>query len=457
MYYEAWRILHILAISNLERRYKTLSTKGRWRQYKLLKESKRFNTFLLHTEIFDKESFYKKNHQQFIIKPCFGSNKIRVLLTSSNPEQYIVYNGEQFVTFHDKEDVFHYLSNICTKERYYILQDYSFLNQSIEDVQEILITAHRNTSSNKWDIVDIVGKRGLLTHKERKFLRKKVFDRAIEMINYLAEYQQDCSTIVVEIGLYKRKWWVQDIYFHFSISKWNQYQILSQNNELNIYLPPTQIATSHTFKQSMEQYKQVMLKPCNGQRGKGIIQISKLDEDMFEIHQETEKYTIQGMENTIRFLSNYFNNTNYIVQSRVNLGKINDAIFDVRVMVQRENLESEWRITAKVVKIAATNFIVTNVAKSVILLEEALPMSNIIDDFDDLMTGIDEVSLSATFCLSNQYTNLMNIGLDIGIDEQGLIWVIEANLKPDFALFKRLKDQWIYDMVAKKENEKENK
>ena len=428
---------------------KTMSTKGRWNQYKLLKESKRFKTFLLHTEIFNKESFYKKNHQQLIIKPSFGSNKIRVVLTSTNPEQYNVYNGEQLVVFQNKTDVFHYLSNICTKEKYYILQDFSFLNRSIEDVQEILITAHRNTSSNHWDTVDIVKKNGLLTQKERRFLRKKVIDRVIEMINYLTEHQQNCSTIVVEIGLYKRKWWVQDIFFHFSISKWSQYQILSHNNELSFYLPPTQIATSYTFLQFIEQYKQVMLKPCNGQQGKGILQISLLNEDMFEIHHETEKYRVKGIENTIQYLTNYFNNANYVVQARVDLGKIDDAIFDIRVMVQRENVESEWRITAKVVKIAVTNFIVTNVAKTVMLLEEALPTSNITGDFNDLMTTIDEISLSSAYCLSNQYSDLMNIGMDIAIDEQRNIWIIEANFKPDLALFKRLKDPGIYDKVAK--------
>lgn len=332
MYYEAWRILHILAISNLERRYKTMSTKGRWSQYKLLKENKKLKTFLLHTEIFNKESFYKKNYEQLIIKPCFGSNKIRVVLTSANPELYNVYNEEQLVTFQNKADVFNYLSNNCIKEKYYILQDISFLKQSVKDIHEILITAHRNSSLNNWEIVGIVKKNGILTWKERRFLRKKVIDRAIEMINYLTEHQQNCSTIVVEIGLYKRKWWVQDIYFHFSISKWNQYQILSQHNKLSIYLPPTQIATSYTFLQFIEQYKQVMMKPCNGQRGKGILQISLLDEDIYEIHQETEKYTIKGKENTIRVLSSYFNNAYYVVQARINLGKINDAIFDVRVM-----------------------------------------------------------------------------------------------------------------------------
>ena len=100
-----------------------------------------------------------------------------------------------------------------------------------------------------------------------------------------------------------------------------------------------------------------MLKPCLGQWGIGIVQVSWVQEDVFEVHNERKKQIIVGRVALIDFLqTNYLSKESYIVQEKIPLATINNRFFDARIMVQRAD-QSEWEVTAKVAKISEKNIL----------------------------------------------------------------------------------------------------
>ncbi|WP_166462489.1 YheC/YheD family protein [Psychrobacillus vulpis] len=428
-------------------------TRGRWSYYQILAENKEINPYVVHTELFNEHSFYQNLHQHLVIRPCFGLDEIRVFLIEGDKKQYKVKNGSFSTTFTNKTDVFHYLDNACKKEKYYILQDLSFLNNRNEETVELFVTMHRDQFFN-WSVTAVLEKKDMLGHREIDIIKQKLYKSAIQIVLSLEKHYLKCSTIVLDIGLLKEKWYIQDIILHFSKSKWSQYQILSLVDELAAYLPNTQLATSHTLLQFIRKYKQVMLKPCFGQWGIGIVQVSWVQGDVFEVHNEQKKRTIEGRMDLIDYLqTSYLSQKSYIVQEKIHLATIEDCIFDARVMVQRENSESDWEVTAKVARISTNNYIVTNVAKSIILLEQAIQKSIINRSNQKLLSKIDEICMSGTSYLGKYYQCITRIGLDIGIAKNGGIWIFEANLVPDVSLFKMLEDQSIYEKIIKKKKE----
>lgn len=140
-------------------------TRGRWSQYQILNANEKIKSYVVHTELINKHNFHQNLHQHLVIRPCFGSTEISVILMGGDKKQYKVQNGSFWTTFTRKTDVFNYLDNVCTQEKYYILQDFSFLNNRNEEAVELFITMHRDQFFN-WSVTAVLEKKGLLKQKE---------------------------------------------------------------------------------------------------------------------------------------------------------------------------------------------------------------------------------------------------------------------------------------------------
>ncbi|HEY2420270.1 MAG TPA: YheC/YheD family protein [Neobacillus sp.] len=426
------------------------NARGRWSQYQILSINEIVKPYLLKTVLYNKHSFFQNSHRHLSFRPCYGQHEIKISEVIGVEEQYKVQDGNTTTLFCGKTEVFHYLNQVCKPNHFYILQDTDFLYSINGQMTELFVTVQRDLHS-LWHVTDIFDKNGLPNHKIMKVTRRKIYEVAIETASCLVEDEPECPTVVLDMGLINEQLWINDIELHFSKSKWSQYQILSSIKNLSSYLPKTQLATPNTFYRFIKKYKQVMLKPCAGQWGIGVVQVSMLKGDVFEVHNESTIMIINGKQELINFLqTHYLSKESYIVQKRVKLATIGDSVFDARVMVQREDSDSEWEITTKVAKIAAKNFIITNVAKSILLLEEALEKSTIKKRVKKSLKKIDKACMIGALCIGNYYLDVTRIGFDVGIGKGGNIWILEANLVPDVNLFKRLEDKSIYEKIIKK-------
>jgi YheC/D like ATP-grasp len=229
-----------------------------------------------------------------------------------------------------------------------------------------------------------------------------------------------------------------------SVGKWTKHKLMSKDERLSSYLPDTQYLTRSSLNLMLDKYNQIMVKPCFGYQGIGIIQISFLSDADFELHIGHRKIIINGKENIYDYLKeNHFprKRQRYIVQQRIPLATINNNPFDIRVMVQRKKKSLEWVVTGKLAKVAANNFVVTNAAKAILSVENALEKSLVSNEkIKDIVAELEEVSLLIAQQLKNSYTKKRVYGIDLGIDTQGKVWIIEANLTPAVSMFTLLND-----------------
>lgn len=234
-----------------------------------------------------------------------------------------------------------------------------------------------------------------------------------------------------------------------SKSKWSKYNLMLQDKELVAHLPETQLFTEDMLWQFLDKYNQVIVKPSRGSKGFGVIQVTSLGNDQYEIHAENSKKTIKGRKETYEYLiGQCFKKKRYIVQQKIALATINGCPIDLRVMVQRKKGSLEWVVTGKLVKVANRGFIVTNLAKAILSVEQAFPMSSIKDySLDSLVTKIDQISIKTSEELMKSFPNQRTIGYDIGMDQNGKIWIIEANFSPMLSLFRRLEDREMYRRI----------
>ncbi len=234
-----------------------------------------------------------------------------------------------------------------------------------------------------------------------------------------------------------------------SVGKWTKHKILLKEVTLANYLPETQLLRKGTFHKLLSKYGEVIVKPCLSFHGKGVTQVTTVEDDNFSIHFGYKKKILKSAQEAYDFLreSYYSRRKKYIVQQKISLATINNCPFDIRVMVQRKKESNQWQVTGKLAKVAARGFIITNVAQAVLPVEEAIERSKLNFSTPELLAEIDQVSLLTANHLLKYYSTRRTIGLDIGIDINGKVWIIEANLKPDILMFKLLEDRSSYKMI----------
>ncbi|MFD0698837.1 YheC/YheD family protein [Paenibacillus sp. GCM10027628] len=234
-----------------------------------------------------------------------------------------------------------------------------------------------------------------------------------------------------------------------STSKWTKYKILNRSEILRTHLPQTVWLKQRSFHRMIDKYGQVIIKPTGSYGGKGVICIKRIAPQSYQIHDGPHKNTFADKVNLYAHLKKKIHR-NYIVQERISLATVNGRPFDLRVMVQRHS-NSPWQVTGKLAKIAGKGFIVTNIRMSsgkVVSVRQALKHSTLKNmSISELIARMDKVALASAEQLSLSYPSVRTMGVDMGLDIKGDIWIIEVNFVPMLGLFLKLKDKSIYRKI----------
>ncbi|MCJ8009855.1 YheC/YheD family protein [Lederbergia wuyishanensis] len=430
-------------------------SRGRLGQYKILNSEKSLRKHLLETEILSEKALYKllKKNKSVEIRPSFGPGEITI---SKENNTFTLHSQLNFIKQLTKEEIYQDLKSYTLNQKHFIIQPKKLSSRFFQNPFQYYVTVNRESADSDWNYISKTEKyNSVFGRFFYMYFLRKIEQLSLLTAKKLGESFPDCNTMVIEI-LYDLKGgiWIRDVIFHYSISKWNQKNTLSRVDALLPIIPKTDLLTKVTFYDYIKRYKQVILKPTDGQEGKGIVKITVLDDVTFEVHTGRKKIIKTSIEETYDYLqSHFFNKKYYLIQETLPLATINNCPFDIRVIVQKNH--ASWKVTGIVVKVVSKEFFITNVAEKILTLDEAISVSSISHiNTNSLKRKISEICISASRQLNKDKKNIKIIGFDIGLTNQGDIWIIEANFAPDLAMFYRLEDKTIYrNIYESKKNE----
>ncbi|SEM99662.1 YheC/D like ATP-grasp [Paenisporosarcina quisquiliarum] len=423
-------------------------SRGRLSQYKLLQKEKRLQKHLVQTVLFSRQELFSllDQYNTVVVKPSYGPGNIMISFVNN---KYQIKSTNKMITITNKEDMFEYINQYEIKQKYYIIQPL----QPARTPYQFFVTVHRKNSTSNWCVTSITkcSDSKILMKNTQQYFFEKYKGLSYIVANKLGKSFPTCNTIVVEVITDdKKNIGICEAILHFSISKWDQYQSLR-----GPLIPKTDLLTSSTFRGYVKRYNEVIIKPCNGQHGLGVVQIKRTQHQSYEIHSGISTITKPNIDETYKYAMDtiYTSNKDYIIQEKVQLATIDECSLDVRVITQK--YESGWNVTGKIVKLAGKGFIVTNAAQKLLTLEDAIQDSTILSKNSEAFhKKIDEVCLSAANQLDKKNIGLKIIGFDVGITDEGDIWIIEGNYVPDLTMFKEHKDQNVYMNILKINNRK---
>lgn len=231
--------------------------------------------------------------------------------------------------------------------------------------------------------------------------------------------------------------------------KLSKHRIMRLSSAVSQALPETHMMSLGAFWQMLGKYGKVIVKPSGSYGGRGVIQIIHNGKGKYEVHFENVVRHFNGKPALGSFIRGRAL-SGCIVQRRIALARVDGRPFDMRVMIQRKNLGAAWTVTGKLAKVAGKGFIVTNIKRShgrVITVESAIARAKLSASKASLLGKIDSIALQTANHLGQHYRGLRTIGLDMGIDRSGKVWIIEANFFPMLSLFNYLRDKTMYRRI----------
>jgi glutathione synthase/RimK-type ligase-like ATP-grasp enzyme len=219
------------------------------------------------------------------------------------------------------------------------------------------------------------------------------------------------------------------------LSKWDVYEKLMLEEKIHPFIPETRIFSKENLKDLIETYKMVFIKPIHGSQGRNIIKLIK-EEDQY-VFQSTsatldEIIKKQSLHEIFQQLKPLLRNRIYIIQQGITLITHQSRAMDFRALCHK-NQHHLWEVTSLVARISGEAQFVSNIARGG---KTTKPLTTLKPIFQKKMAKeiillMKELSVEAASIISSQSNGITGeLGIDIGVDQSGKVWLIEINSKP---------------------------
>lgn len=236
-------------------------------------------------------------------------------------------------------------------------------------------------------------------------------------------------------------------------SKWDMYQWFSDNSDLSMSIPSTSIyETSDDVFDSLDRFKKIYIKPISGLGGHGITQVERdFDSYVFKYRENGENLSdlFNSKDKAEEFIKRRFSHGRYLIQQAIELIQYRYGILDFRCIMQKDQ-RSVWVCKAIIGRYGDRGSVVSNISSG----GRAIKIDNMRRGFIPLpaekVLHLDDKITS--FCLKVCETldefglNCGTLGLDIGVDTEGNLWLIEINNRdPDPSIALNVRDWPLYE------------
>ncbi|BCJ86318.1 YheC/YheD family protein [Effusibacillus dendaii] len=240
-----------------------------------------------------------------------------------------------------------------------------------------------------------------------------------------------------------------------SLNKWEMYKALQGEPIGPCQLPVTHLLTGETLRQMLKRFTAVYVKPAGSWGGNGISVVKRLkDGYSWQLQGESEQ-TYVSIQPLAERLTRFYQGCT-IVQQAIDFLPYQNRPFDVRIHMQRE-ADWNWVFAGSLARIGGRGSIVSNVLISRGAVEptaQVLASVYPTAEWEQIEHQLIEIGYSISLILE-EYRLFYEIGIDVGVDPTGTLWLIEVNTDdalggPSHQLFAELPDRSVYDRMIQR-------
>lgn len=231
-------------------------------------------------------------------------------------------------------------------------------------------------------------------------------------------------------------------------NKWNATRLFGHEPTLNRWVPKTIEYTPKNLLDMLKQFPILYLKPGNGTGGRSIMRITQSKDGLHLLGRSRNLHVKSATFHSPTALATAVHswaskekirNGNFMIQQGLDLELISKRVADIRLLIQKDE-NGEWGITGLGVRVGPKHSPTSNLHNG----GKPVPFEKLIRErFGEEMSSTiqeecSELAFHVVKFIENHFGNMMEFGLDIGVDVNGKVWLIEVNPKPGREIFKEL-------------------
>ncbi|TMW74029.1 YheC/YheD family endospore coat-associated protein [Alteribacter natronophilus] len=208
--------------------------------------------------------------------------------------------------------------------------------------------------------------------------------------------------------------------------KWKVYESLGSDDRLSPFLPETKLLKPSSLIAMLKEHSTVLIKPATGSGGRGIHTISRTRSsfiwtDAHSGQQISHRYTPDRLhEELVRRTGGLA----YLIQPFLSLKNANGAPYDLRVVLRKDR-KGIWQELGRGLREGESGGMVSNLSAGGTVNPAPDGLLN-----EQQKVQLDLILSAVGDCLELAHHRLYELGVDIGIDPEGNLWILEVNSKP---------------------------
>ena len=221
------------------------------------------------------------------------------------------------------------------------------------------------------------------------------------------------------------------------ISKEKLQEMLKKDGEFaQLLIPTLKVEDINDIEEFLNKYSKIVMKPINGERGMGVYVLEKENND-YVLGYLTEEKKITN-EELITFFEESIKGKRYILQKYISSKSSQGDPFDCRIHVEK-NGEGKWVSARNFIRIGIGQKVISNVNQGGGIGDpEPFLKANFGDNnWEIINRNLNKLAITLPYKIEKlRNTHIMSLGLDIGIDKDGKLYLFEANSCPTTAPLK---------------------
>ncbi|MDF2721289.1 MAG: hypothetical protein K0Q59_964 [Paenibacillus sp.] len=229
--------------------------------------------------------------------------------------------------------------------------------------------------------------------------------------------------------------------------KWTIYGMMQNDPDLAAHLPQTELLRHPgDVARWLDEKGELFVKPHGGSHGKGALHIFEHAQG-FAVRgrtwlNEPVWRQFRSRSRLLAWVARFTSGRKTIIQRYLTLSTADGDAFDIRALVQK-NGRGLWELTGMAVRRGAPGSVTSNLhggghageAQPFLLQRYGA------EHCERIMETIRRVALHVPVVLEQYHGRLAELGVDIGVDADGYVWVIEANSKPGRSSFAAISNE----------------
>ncbi|CEI80832.1 Endospore coat-associated protein YheD [Oceanobacillus oncorhynchi] len=208
---------------------------------------------------------------------------------------------------------------------------------------------------------------------------------------------------------------------------------LYEDEHFKKYIIPSEDCSSFSVvEEFLNLYHTVIIKPVSGQKGQGIYKVSKQNENQYELSYQQSKRMVSHQELNEFFTQDILSTERkHIVQKYITSTTPDGSPFDCRVHLEK-NRKGEWTIPKIFVRIGLGQKVTSNISQGGGSSDADVFFKTYYKEkADDILVQLEQLGYDIAAKIEKlRSTELMTMGLDVGVDADGELYIFEVNSAP---------------------------